>query len=83
MKYCVRCTGLPLAIYREVAAHLAQVEGVATELVSQPVSQFDYALSQIDSLWIEHSDDLNLACREQIQRVLAYYGDRYGRWETV
>lgn len=79
MDYSVRCAGLPLAVYREVAAHLCQVDGVETGLVSQSSQVFDYALSQIDRLWIQGPD----AAREQVQRILAYYGDRYGAWETV
>lgn len=83
MKYGVRCATLPLAVYREVAAHLSQVEGVETQLMPQRSQQFDYLLSQIDSLWIEYPDTTDPSCHEQIQRILTYYGDRYGAWERV
>lgn len=83
MKYQVRCTGLPLAVYREVAAHLSQIDGVETKLVPQQSQEFDYSLSQVDSLWVQYPDSAASRCHEQVQRVLAYYGDRYGTWEDV
>ncbi|MDX2228348.1 MAG: hypothetical protein NW220_01830 [Leptolyngbyaceae cyanobacterium bins.349] len=83
MKYQVRCAGLPLAVYREVAAHLRQVDGVETELVSQRSREFDYAQSQIDRLQICYGDDATSAITTQVQQILAYYGDRYGTWEQV
>jgi len=69
-------------VYREVAAHLRQVDGVQTELVPQQSQQFDYHQSQIDSLWIQYSEDAP-AKRERVLQILAYYGDRYGTWETI
>ncbi|MBM0743570.1 hypothetical protein JOY44_18455 [Phormidium sp. CLA17] len=81
LKYRIRLGQLPLAVYREVAAHLRQVEGVQTELVPQTSQQFDYTLSQIDSLWIHYPDDISTA--ERVKQILAYYSDRYGAWETV
>lgn len=82
MKYQIRCAGLPLAVYREVAAHLRQVDGVQTELVLQRSQQFDYAQSQIDSLWVSYNQDTP-EVSERVQQILAYYSDRYGIWETV
>jgi hypothetical protein len=83
MRFRIRCSDLPLAVYREVAAHLCQVDTVETTLVPQQSQQFDYRLSQIDSLWVQHPDDLNSACRNRLQQILAYYSARYGAWETV
>lgn len=86
VKRQVRCANLPLAVYREVAAHLAQVDGVTVELVPQRSTQFDYSLSQIDSLRIHYADAPQAASEQadqQVRRVLAYYGDRYGAWETI
>jgi len=40
-----RPPGLPLAVYREVAAHLQQVEGVETGLLPQTAQRFDYTQS--------------------------------------
>ena len=79
----IRYPGLPLAVYREIAAHLCQVDGVAVDLIPQQSQQFDYRLSQIDSLWIRTVADANTACREQVQQILTYYSDRYGAWEAI
>ncbi|MEX0269590.1 hypothetical protein AB3R30_10635 [Leptolyngbyaceae cyanobacterium UHCC 1019] len=81
LKYRIRFAQLPLAVYREVAAHLEQVGGVQIELVPQTSQQFDYTLSQIDSLWINHPE--NAAAEKQVSQILAYYGDLYGAWESV
>lgn len=81
LKYRIRLAQLPLAVYREVAAHLEQVAGVQTELVPQTAQPFDYALSQIDSVWISHPDDA--AAAQRVSQILAYYSDRYGAWESV
>jgi hypothetical protein len=83
MKYSIRCATLPLAIYREVAAHLQQVEGVQVELMPQQSQQFDYQLSQIGQMQIQYPDRFSSAARQRVEQILAYYGDRYGQWETV
>lgn len=83
MNYRVRSGQLPLTVYREVAAHLRQVEGVETELVPQRSPQFDYTQSQIDSLWIRHAEPVPASVVARVQAILAYYGDRYGAWETI
>ncbi|MGV0025185.1 hypothetical protein [Phormidesmis priestleyi] len=89
LRYLVKCAGLPLAVYREVVAHLSQVDGVKTGLIARSSSQFDYQQSQVESLWIEVSDvsadgqsqrDICLS-RSQVDQILDYYGDRYGAWE--
>ncbi len=83
MNYSIRCANLPLAVYREVAAHLQQVEGVQAELVWQQSQQFDYPLSQIDRMQIQYPQDFSIANRQRMEQILAYYSDRYGDWETV
>ncbi len=83
MKYCIRCASLPLAIYREVAVHLQQVEGVQVELVPQQSQQFDYRLSQIDRLQIHFPQNVSASVQQRVEQILAYYSDRYGHWETV
>lgn len=91
IRYQLRCPKLPLTVYREVAAHLRQVEGVHTGLIPTYISpdeippEFDYTQSQVGSLWIEYDEDEtdNIATRQQIDRILAYYNDRYGAWEPI
>lgn len=77
----VRCPGLPLAVYREVAAHLRQVKGVEAGLLPQTSQQFDYNQSQVGGLWIQYGDTFEEASRERVNQILAYYQKRYGTWE--
>jgi hypothetical protein len=72
---------LPLAVYRELAAHLQQVDRVQTTLVEQSASTFDYALSQIESIEIRHPRDLPTEDQQLIEKILNYYGDRFGSWQ--
>lgn len=82
LHYQLRCPGLPLAVYREVAAHLRQVEGIEVELLRQQSQQFDYHHSQIGGLWVHHTID-DAAAYQRVEQILAYYGSRYGSWEAL
>lgn len=75
------CFRLPLAVYREIVAHLRQIDGVKTNLLKQTAKEFDYLQSQVGGLWIEYlpSEDRE----NRIQSILNYYGDKYGSWEQV
>ncbi|PLZ96365.1 hypothetical protein CEN50_18955 [Fischerella thermalis CCMEE 5268] len=73
----VEFPGLPLAVYREVAAHLRQVEGVEVEFIPQSSPKFDYNQSQIAGLWISVSSDSGSMSRLIVEQILAYYRDRY------
>lgn len=82
------CPQLPLAVYREVVAHLRQVTGVEAGLLPQQSSEFDYRQSQVGGLWIRYTGasntcDVTGTASHQVEQILAYYGDRYGAWETV
>jgi hypothetical protein len=79
--YQIRCYGLPLAVYREVAAHLRQVKGVDAGLLPQTSQQFDYNQSQVGGLWIKYADTFDSVSRERVNQILAYYQNRYGAWE--
>jgi hypothetical protein len=72
---------LPLAVYREIVAHLRQIIGVNAGLIVKPLKgsqePFDYAASQIEALWLEYSQDLNVESKQQIQAILDYYQKRY------
>ena len=81
LRYQIRCTGLPLAVYREVAAHLRQVKGVEAGLIPQTSQQFDYNESLVGGLWIQYADASDLQGRERVNQILAYYQNRYGDWE--
>lgn len=74
---------LPLAVYREVAAHLRQVEGVAVELLPQTATSFDYLQSQVGGLQISHPIPLAPAQQQRLQQILDYYGQRFGAWQPL
>lgn len=82
LRYQIRCPGLPLAVYREIAAHLRQVSGVDAGLVSQTAVSFDYNQSQVGGLWIQYADPSDAVSRERVNQILAYYQNRYGDWEA-
>jgi hypothetical protein len=65
---------LPLAVYREIAAHLESVSGVKTGTIAQDYPEFDYSKSQLKGIWIETEELLNPEDQQQIQQILAYYG---------
>ncbi len=68
---------LPLAIYRELAAHLRQIEGVTIELISQQSQQFDYAQSQIDHLKIGYPPSIPPSDKQRLEEILNYYAQIY------
>lgn len=82
VEYRLHSPHLPLAVYREVAAHLRQIDGVNTGLLPQTATEFDYLQSQVGGVWIRYSADAADQCQAQVEAILTYYGDRYGQWET-
>jgi hypothetical protein len=77
----ISCPNVPLAVYREVAAHLRQVTGVDVVLLPQQSRTFDYQQSQIGGLRLEYTAEANATSKQRVQQILAYYGDRYGNWQ--
>jgi hypothetical protein len=65
---------LPLAVYREIAAHLRQVEGVDVDLIPQTSTSFDYYQSQVAGLSICFQPHAN---EERVQQILDYYQSHY------
>ena len=74
---------LPLAIYREIVAHLRQVEGVNSGLIPQTSLEFDYLQSQVGGLWIEYQTDIKQEDKEKVNHILAYYGQKYGSFSAI
>ena len=73
----VQFTNLPLAVYREIAAHLCQVEEVETKLLQASTPEFNYDDSQVESLQIQ-LPAANQQSREQVEEILAYYQNIFG-----
>ncbi|NJM65009.1 MAG: hypothetical protein HC851_04725 [Acaryochloris sp. RU_4_1] len=81
-EYDIQCPGLPLAVYREIAAHLRQIEQVEIDLLPQTAQHFDYSLSQVGGLRIRHPQDLPDRDRVQLDQILGFYAERFGQWVT-
>ncbi|BAZ28740.1 hypothetical protein NIES4074_11740 [Cylindrospermum sp. NIES-4074] len=77
-KEIIEFAGLPLAVYREIAAHLRQVEGVEVDLIPQSSPQFDYNQSQISGLWLSWTLDAGAKSRQRVKQILEYYQNCYG-----
>lgn len=71
---------MPLAVYREVAAHLRQVSGVEVVLLPQTAQVFDYQQSQVGGLQFQYASDADEATCQRVEQILQYYGDRHGAW---
>jgi hypothetical protein len=72
---------MPLAVYREVAAHLRQVDGFSAELLPQTAKAFDYELSQSGGLQLAWTEDLSDFNRVRVLEILEYYRQRFGSWQ--
>ncbi|MEI3652508.1 MAG: hypothetical protein V6D39_21580 [Dolichospermum lemmermannii FEM_B0920] len=73
----IEFAALPLAVYREIAAHLRQVVGVEVGLIPQTSSEFDYNQSQISGLWISWTAAADEESRSRCKQIVAYYQNRY------
>lgn len=74
----IEFAGLPLAVYREIVAHLRQVEGVKADLIPQSSQVFDYHQSQVGGLWFCFASNSSLQTQQRVQQILAFYRNRYG-----
>jgi hypothetical protein len=73
----VEFVGVPLAVYREISAHLRQVTGVNATLIPQTSQQFDYNQSQIAGLSIEYPQFSTPETYQQVEEILTYYRNLY------
>lgn len=81
-RQCWTIPTLPLAVYREVVAHLRQVDGTRAGLLPQTCTTFDPSASQIGGLWIERPDDWDAPRQQRLDAILNYYSDRAGQaWQ--
>ncbi len=72
---------MPLAVYREVAAHLQQIEGITVTFLEPIDRVFSYTESQLGGLEITGADRLTDLDKIRVDRLLRYYADRYNSWE--
>lgn len=85
-KIRLTCSNLPLGVYREVAAHLRQVDGVNTSVVMRSLEhdesqKFDYCQSQVEALQIEYETVKSADSLKQVESILDYYAQRYSAWK--
>ncbi len=74
MQFAIRYRDMPLAVYRELAAHLRCVPGVDAQLEWSQAQQFRYGDSQIEAIVVSQSPE---AEEKQLTAVL----DLYGLWQ--
>ena len=72
---------IPLAVYREIAAHLRQFEGVTVSFLTCIDRGFSYTESQLGGIEIMGANLLADADKIRLERLLDYYADRYNQWE--
>lgn len=77
----IKIPSLPLAVYREIAAHLRQVDGVEVEILPQSSSEFSYFKSQVEGLRLSYSPTISSEEKQYCQDILSYYEQQYGSWE--
>lgn len=73
----IRNPHIPLAVYRELAAHLQQIEGVSVKFLEPIDRSFSYLGSQLDGLEISGIDQLQPEDSTRLDLILKYYFDRY------
>jgi hypothetical protein len=67
---------IPLAIYREIAAHLKQIEGVEINFIPQTSRKFDYNYSQISGFELSYPANLNPYEKQSLNNILNYYSEK-------
>ncbi|URR36769.1 hypothetical protein NBE99_06450 [Thermosynechococcus sp. HN-54] len=70
---------MPLAVYRELAAHLQLLDGVSVRLLPQSRAQFDYQLSQIEGIAVTWPTTPKMQAR--CEEILQHYGLQHGGWQ--
>jgi hypothetical protein len=68
---------LPLAMYKELATHLSQVDGVTTDLIWQDRQEFNYDASQIAGMYVGAA-----SLSERSQALIRSILDLYGSWQV-
>ncbi len=65
---------ITLAMYRELASHLEQVDGVSIELIWQGDREFSYLGSQIAGLYLTFTTALPQH-QDLVENILNHYGN--------
>ncbi|MBK4731090.1 acyltransferase [Oxynema sp. CENA135] len=76
-QFACKIPGMPLAVYRELAAHLEQIGGVEVDLIPQTAPDFDYERSQIGGASIRVGEGAETGACQRIEQILNHYRQRY------
>jgi hypothetical protein len=79
-KFTICNDRLPLAVYREVAAHLQQIEGIVIGFLTPVDREFSYTQSQLGGLEITGADRLTPPDLVRLEQILSYYANRFEAW---
>jgi hypothetical protein len=82
-KFTITNHQMPLAVYREVAAHLQQIAGITVSFLTTVDRRFSYTESQLGGVEIIGADRLTDLDKIRIDDVLNYYANRYSCWEIA
>jgi hypothetical protein len=66
---------IALAMYRELASHIEQIDDVTAELFWQESTEFSYLGSQIGGMWITYSQSFSQQSQILIKNILNHYGN--------
>jgi len=66
---------IALAMYRELASHIEQIEDVNAELFAQESQEFSYLGSQIGGMWLTYPSNLTTQTQNLIKNILNHYGN--------
>ncbi|MFN9607817.1 MAG: hypothetical protein ACK571_06090 [Pseudanabaena sp.] len=65
---------IALAVYRELASHLEQIDEVNVALFWQESTEFRYLGSQIGGFWLSYPQNLSARSHLLIENILNCYG---------
>jgi hypothetical protein len=66
---------IALAMYRELASHIEQIDDVNAELFWQEITEFSYLGSQTGGMWLTYPQSLPKQSQILIKNILNHYGD--------
>ncbi len=76
---------LPLAMYKELATHLSQLDGVSAELIWQDRQDFSYEASQIAGMNVTCTSQMLERFRSEClwpQELVLSILNHYGAWQN-
>ncbi|NUN64981.1 hypothetical protein HCU40_09485 [Pseudanabaena biceps] len=65
---------ITLAMYRELASHIEQIENISCDLFGQESLEFSYLGSQIGGIWLAYPQNLSPDSKNLMSNILNHYG---------